>query len=71
MAEEKMAGVEAVHKLLESAAPDVLREVLTEAVTAPSPEKIRPRDIPGRGDRPGSIGGAERSACAAASRLAL
>ena len=33
MAEEKMAGVEAVHKLLESAAPDVLREILTEAVT--------------------------------------
>jgi putative transposase len=33
MAEERMAGVEAVHKLLESAAPDVLREILTEAVT--------------------------------------
>jgi len=33
MAEERMAGVEALHKLLESAAPDVLREILTEAVT--------------------------------------
>jgi putative transposase len=33
MAEERMAGVEALHKLLEAAAPDVLREILTEAVT--------------------------------------
>jgi len=33
MAEERMAGVEALHKLLETAAPDVLREILTEAVT--------------------------------------
>jgi mutator family transposase len=33
MAEERMAGVEALHKLLERAAPDVLREILTEAVT--------------------------------------
>jgi transposase-like protein len=33
MAEERMAGVAALHKLLESAAPDVLREILTEAVT--------------------------------------
>jgi hypothetical protein len=28
-----MAGVEALHKVLETAAPDVLREILTEAVT--------------------------------------
>src|SRR5690242_6070445 len=33
MAEERMAGVEALHKLLETAAPDVLREILSEAVT--------------------------------------
>jgi len=33
MAEERMAGVEVLHKVLESAAPDVLREILTEAVT--------------------------------------
>jgi len=33
MAEERMAGVEAVHKLLETGAPDVLREILSEAVT--------------------------------------
>jgi transposase-like protein len=33
MAEERMAGVEALYKLLETAAPDVLREILTEAVT--------------------------------------
>jgi putative transposase len=33
MAEERMAGVEALYKLLESALPDVLREILTEAVT--------------------------------------
>src|SRR5689334_7088990 len=33
MAEERMAGVEALHKLLEAAAPDVLREILTDAVT--------------------------------------
>jgi transposase-like protein len=32
MAEERMAGVEVLHKMLESAAPDVLREILTEAV---------------------------------------
>lgn len=33
MAEERMAGVEALHKLLETAAPDVLREILADAVT--------------------------------------
>src|SRR5512143_2223301 len=33
MAEERMTGVEALHKLLETAAPDVLREILADAVT--------------------------------------
>jgi transposase-like protein len=33
MAEERMAGVEVLHKMLESAPPDVLREILTEAVS--------------------------------------